>query len=197
MATLHSLSLVLLSLAPASSLVASFSTHQPSTATSCRRSSAVRCMPRPLPAERVMFIDGNNLMAHRKVTKGREALAAKLAGIKPVKVTLVFDGKHGESPSDSGSNPRIVITQGSTDDGSLERETADEWIERELSCASRDCQVEVVTADRNLRRVAHLSKVKTINPAKFWRRYLARLKGLKNDYLNIPNEEKPGATVDA
>jgi len=41
--------------------------------------------------------------------------------------------------------------------------------------------VEVVTADRQLRRIARISRVKTINPAKFWRRYLPRLKGLKND----------------
>ena len=69
-----------------------------------------------------------------------------------------------------------------------DRETADEWIARALDdvSPSRDMQVEVVTADRSLRRISHSFKVKTINPAKFWRRYLVRLKGLKNDYVNEP-----------
>lgn len=144
------------------------------------RASTVQCMVRAQAAERVLYIDGNNLMAHRKVTKGREELAAKLAGIRPAKATIVFDGRLGEEESETGSNPRVVITQGGSEDG-VDRETADDWIERELAGASRDKQIEVVTADRNLRRIAHAAKVKTINPAKFWRRYLNRLKGLKND----------------
>ena len=126
-------------------------------------------------------------MAQRKVTKGREALAEKMAGIRPAKVTLVFDGRKGEAESVSGSNPRVVITQGGAEDTGEGRETADEWIERELEDASREVEIEVVTADRNLRRIAHAAKVKTINPVKFWRRYLQRLKGLKNDYVNAPN----------
>ena len=151
------------------------------------RAPPARCMPRPPPAERLLFIDGNNLMAHRKVTKGRDALSAKLAGIRPQKVTIVFDGKHGEAASESGSNPRIVVTRGG-EEGGQDRETADEWIGRQLDDAAPDASIEVVTADRTLRRIAHSAKAKTINPSKFWRRYLARLKGLKNDYKNAPRE---------
>ena len=129
-------------------------------------------------------------MAHRKVTKGREALAEKMAGIRPMKVILVFDGRIGEAPSDSGVNPRVVVTNGGDEETGEDRETADDWIEREIAeCASRDTEIEVVTADRRLRRITHLAKVKTINPAKFWRRYLQRLKGLKNDYRNEPKDD--------
>ena len=130
------------------------------------------------------------MMAHRKVTKGREALAARLAGIRPARVTLVFDGKRGELPSESGSNPRVVVTSGGDEESGADRETADEWIERQLVHASRENQLEVVTADRALRRTTHAAKVKTINPSKFWRRYLWRLKGLKNDYKNTPKAEE-------
>ena len=150
------------------------------------RTSSPRCMPRALPETRLLYIDGNNLMAHRKVTKGREELAAKLEGIRPAVVTLVFDGKRGEAESDNGSNPRVVVTRGGEEESGEDRETADEWIARQLSQSSRDCEIEVVTADRQLRRIAHSAKVKTINPAKFWRRYLQRLKGNKNDYRNEP-----------
>jgi len=46
-------------------------------------------------AERQIFIDGNNLMMQRKVTKGREALAMRLAGIGGASVVVVFDGRVG------------------------------------------------------------------------------------------------------
>ena len=68
--------------------------------------------------------------------------------------------------------------------------TADEWIEQEIEATSYG-RVEVVTADRNLRATCHGMRVKTINPTKFWRRYLNRLKGLKNDYTNTPKEALP------
>lgn len=136
-----------------------------------------------------MLIDGDNLMAHRKVTKGRDELAAKLAGIRGIRAIIVFDGRRGEAASDIGSNPRVVVTYGGEDETGEDRETADEWIGRELDGVPHRALVEVVTADRNLRRLAHASKVKTINPSKFWRRYLPRIKGEKNDYRNAPRAD--------
>ena len=49
-------------------------------------------------------------------------------------------------------------------------------------------QTEVITADRYLRKAAQAVGAKTINPVKWWRRYLPRIKGLKSDYSN---EQKP------
>lgn len=140
-------------------------------------------------AERIMFIDGNNLMATRKVTKGRDALAAKLAGCMGREVVLVFDGKQGEAPSSSGTDPRVVVTAGG--ESGFERETADAWISREIASATQT-RVEVVSADRALRRTAQLAKSQCINPSKFWRRYLPRLQGRKNDYVNAPKAQETG-----
>lgn len=155
-----------------------------------RRHVSPKLMPKPVtpPDLRMLYIDGNNLMSHRKVTKGRDELAAKLAGIRGSQVTLVFDGKRGEGASDSGSDPRVVVTRGGNEETGADRETADEWIERAIEDGSHEI-VEVVTADRTLRRIAQASSVKTINPAKFWTRYLPRLKGMKNDYRNAPKAE--------
>ena len=138
------------------------------------------------PNDRCLLIDGNNLMATRKVTKGRDELAAKLAGIRGYReVVLIFDGRRGEKASSSGSDPRVVITRGAAEDAAASRETADTWIARELASEAH-ARVEVVTADRNLRRVARDARAQCINPAKFWRRYLPRLRGDKNDYSNAP-----------
>ena len=80
------------------------------------------------------------------------------------------------------------MTYGGEDETGDQRETADEWIERAID--ESPCEViEVVTADRGLRRIAQAKKVKTINPAKFWQRYLPRLRGQKNDYRNAPKSE--------
>ena len=176
--------LVLLALVqPALSLLPSASVRP--SAVLHRRASSPLCMPRPAAETRLLYIDGNNLMAHRKVTKGRDALAAKLQGIRPAKVTLVFDGKRGEQENEYGSNPRIVVTRGGEEDSGEDRETADEWIARQLVVASRDVDIEVVTADRQLRRVAHSAKVETINPAKFWRRYLPYAHGASRTHDHV------------
>ena len=96
-------------------------------------------------------------MGHRKVTKGRDALRDKLEGIRGSAVTLALDGKAGEGESDSGSNPRVVVTNGGDEGTGEGRETADEWISREMSNFPdrRALEIEVVTADRQLRRLAH------------------------------------------
>ena len=135
-------------------------------------------------------------MSHRKVTKGRDALRDKLAGIRGSSVTLVFDGKAGETESDDGgTNPRMVVTNGGDAATGEGRETADEWISREMASFPdrRALDIEVVTADRYLRRLAHECKAKTINPSKFWRRYLPRLKGMKSDYSNVPGAGERGS----
>jgi predicted RNA-binding protein with PIN domain len=140
--------------------------------------------------ERLLLIDGNNLMGHRKVTKGREQLAAKISGIRGSQVIIVFDGKRGEAATVSGSDPQVVVTAGGDEATGAERQTADEWIEAVLEeKTSKENVIEVVTADRGLREIAHSYRSKTINPTKFWRRYLQRLKGLKNDYRNSPKED--------
>ena len=84
----------------------------------------------------------------------------------------------------------IALPDGGDDSGN-DRDTADEWIQRELQ-ENSECmlrfhklhvreitlahiatalpgRVEVVTADRQLRSIAHRFKAKTINPSKFWR----------------------------
>ena len=129
-------------------------------------------------------MDGNNLMSHRKVTKGRQELAAQLRGVRGAKTVIVFDGKRGEAAVSDGTNPQVVVTSGGDEDGAG-RETADEWIMRALE-AGEHSQAEVVTADRTLRSIALRAKAKPINPAKFWRRYLPRIKGQKTDYTNAP-----------
>ena len=51
-------------------------------------------------------------MAHRKVTKGREELSGKLAGIRGTRTVIVFDGKRGETASSDGNDPEVVVTSG-------------------------------------------------------------------------------------
>ncbi len=137
----------------------------------------------PQKTKKLIYVDGNNLMMQRKVTKGRDDLAGRLRGVRGAEVVIVFDGRDGEQASEAGDDPRVVVTAGGGD--GYERVSADEWIMDEVDgLPSRDVDVEVVTADRHLRRQAQLARAKTINPIKFYRRYLPRLKGLKSDYSN-------------
>ncbi|KAL3932396.1 MAG: hypothetical protein SGPRY_000719 [Prymnesium sp.] len=109
-------------------------------------------------SEPASSLAGNNLMMQRKVTKGRERLAEKLAGTKgsnwnafiAVQVVLVFDGKKSEPESTSGSDPQVVITSGGDEvgDGKI---SADEWILEQLNDEmTADSDVQVVTADREV-----------------------------------------------
>lgn len=186
------LTLILQSVATASALVAPTfsSTFSHAAAAAAARHGAPLLLPkeRTAPDMRQLFVDGNNLMSHRKVTKGRDELAAKLSGIRGCQVVLVYDGKRGEAASTRDGDPQVIVTYGGEDETGDQRETADEWIERAID--ESPCEViEVVTADRGLRRIAQAKKVKTINPAKFWQRYLPRLRGQKNDYRNAPKSE--------
>jgi hypothetical protein len=129
-------------------------------------------------------------MMQRKVTKGREALCSKLAGIKNGRIVVVFDGKPGEEfqTSTDGDGIEMVITAGGDTETGVARLSADAWIIEQMQHAPEP-RIEVVTADKELRRTANAMKglsVKTINPVKWWRRYLPRLKGLKSDYSNAP-----------
>ena len=120
-------------------------------------------------AGKITYIDGDNLMSQRKVTRGREELAAKLTGVRNAEVVLVWDGRPGEVESIKGSDPQVVITRGADDATGIMRERADEWIAREISegrGAAEFGEVEVVTADRGLRSIAQYHKAKTINPVK-------------------------------
>jgi hypothetical protein len=84
----------------------------------------------------------------------------------------------------------VVVTAGGNAETGEGRVSADDWIAKAIDDAqSKYDRVEVVTADRNLRAIAQARSAKTINPSKYWRRYLPRLKGLKSDYSNVPKEE--------
>ena len=81
----------------------------------------------------------------------------------------------------------MVVTKGGDEETGAARVTADEWILQDMRAAVSE-RIEVVTADKELRRKASdvHKNVKLINPVKWWRRYLPRLKGLKSDYSNAP-----------
>jgi alanine dehydrogenase len=74
--------------------------------TSVTRCAALTMMPKEF-GERVTFIDGDNLMSHRKVTHGREQMCAKISGVRGSTVVVVFDGRIGEEASDTNSDPRV------------------------------------------------------------------------------------------
>jgi len=146
---------------------------------------------------KVIFVDGNNLMMQRKVTKGRENLAEKLSAVKEgaFQIVLVFDGRKGEAASVVGEHPQVVVTSGGDETTGEGRMSADEYIVEQLATVDRRTHAEVVTADKWLRKQAQQQDAKTINPVKWWRRYLPRLQGLKSDYTNpdtsLPYGVKP------
>jgi hypothetical protein len=114
--------------------------------------------------------DGNNLMMQRKVTKGRDALCGKLADIKKGRVVVVFDGKPGEEAksTEHEGGMRVVVTAGGDAESGASRVTADEWILSDMRSADSS-RIEVVTADKELRRMASgvRTTVKLINPVKW------------------------------
>lgn len=126
------------------------------------------------------FIDGNNLMGHRGTPKDPDTIANKLQPIQGADaVILVFDGGKGDTTRTEslGSFQRISLGE---DDVS-----ADDYILREIKALMDELprrRVDVVTADRDLRRRVLASKPivrSVVNPVTFWRRYLPRLSGLK------------------
>ena len=100
-------------------------------------------------------------MMQRKVTKGRDELAAKLSGIKAGQYVLVFDGKKGEAEQEYGEDPFVVITNGGDEQGEG-RVTADDWIIAQLDDV--ECDVQVVTADK-VRVASHSAGLCALLPA--------------------------------
>ena len=127
----------------------------------CMHAAPGRVPPRriPGPVPKRIYVDGNNLMNQRKVTRGRSELAEKLRGVKVSRarssrsswridhvlvfpplaqvgeVVLVYDGKPGEPASTGGDDPTVVITAGGDESNGVPRVSADDWI---LDAISRE-----------------------------------------------------------
>jgi hypothetical protein len=125
------------------------------------------------------FIDGNNVLGAKGVTKDRDALADRLKPIESAEsVVLVFDGRPGDQTTieEQGIFKLVQLAEGiSSDDYILEEIAA-------IVAASKTRRIELVTADRELRRLALGSRpgVKgVVNPSVFWKKYLPRMSGMK------------------
>jgi thiol-disulfide isomerase/thioredoxin len=127
------------------------------------------------------LIDGNNLMGHRSSPITREAVSEKLRPMKDnnLDVVLIFDSRKGEGDdtkvTKDGKFSTVIMGEG---------KTADDYILGEIESFKTlgSSFVQVVTADRDLRRKALETRSvvrRVINPAVFWRRYRPRLTGLK------------------
>mmetsp|Transcript_129748 Transcript_129748/g.211271 ORF Transcript_129748/g.211271 Transcript_129748/m.211271 type:complete len:259 (+) Transcript_129748:59-835(+) len=144
---------------------------------------------------RVLLIDGNNLMGQKRVTKGRIPLMERLRNIKLHRPVLVWDGAVGEQASVEGTDPMIVITQGADENGNGGK-SADEWILNEVKtrpekyCTVVSGDKDLVRAVRKVPRGYQKQKVMVIHPVRFWRRYVARLTGLKGRKEKIIRAEK-------
>jgi len=129
------------------------------------------------------FIDGNNLMGHKGTPKERDQVIQKL---KPMAATggldtvIVFDS---HLPGD-GDETRVIQNGQLSTVITGEGITADDYILGEIDSIkeSGSAFVQVVTADRDLRRKALGTRTVVrgvINPVVFWRRYRPRLTGMK------------------
>jgi len=131
------------------------------------------------------FIDGNNMFGHKGIPKNRDAISAKLQEIQQrnTEVVLVWDGKKGTqggyTSKEENSDTFTTIT-------TKEGLTADDYILSEIKAiyesGSTGHEVQIVTGDRELRRLALATKkicTNAVDPVVFWRRYRPRLAGLK------------------
>lgn len=129
------------------------------------------------------YIDGNNLLGNKLgVAKDVDLITQKLQAIQGQNaVVLVFDGRKGipdTTVTTEGSFQRISLGEGLL---------ADDYILDELkairdAAAATDRKVQVVTADRKLRKAVLAVKPivrGVVNPVRFWKRYLPRLSGQK------------------
>jgi hypothetical protein len=126
------------------------------------------------------FIDGNNLLAHKGTTKDRDALADRLKPIESAEsVVLVFDGRPGDvsiNEKHEGNFRLVELPEGVSSDDFILKEI------RDIVATSKVRRIEVVTADRQLRRLALESRPNVrgvVNPITFWKKYLPRMAGLK------------------
>ncbi|CAB9524980.1 expressed unknown protein [Seminavis robusta] len=137
------------------------------------------------------FLDGNNILAHGKTVKDREALVATLRDVKAEEVILVFDGKAGQQTNIAQEDALRTVDLG-------EGLESDDYIKEEIEKFLQDPKtrrkhrVNLVSADRELRRKAKSFKpiVRTVvNPVTFFKKYLPRLKGLKGPNDNLPQSD--------
>jgi hypothetical protein len=126
------------------------------------------------------FIDGQNLMGHKRTCNYSETLVEKLKLIQGSNIVLVLDGEK------DGNKQTSIEVDGTFQKVSLgEGLSADDYMVMEIDklCSVRPRQqVQVVTADRQLRRqVLEIKPVVkgVVNPVVFWRRYLPRMCGWK------------------
>lgn len=133
------------------------------------------------------FIDGNNLLGHKGTTNSRDVLAERLKPIESAEsVVLVFDGRPGETVNEKfeGNFRLIELGEGMSTDDFILNEIKD------IAATSKVRRVQVVTADRQLRRLALASRPSVkgvINPVTFWRKYLPRMSGLKKPDVDLDN----------
>lgn len=125
------------------------------------------------------YIDANNMLGSRGTPRDSQVLADRLKCIKGAEaVILVFDGKRDQESAieNEGNFRKVLLGEGMS---------ADDYIINEINGMLKNmpsCKVQVVTADRDLRRKVLQAKavVRTVvNPVTFWKRYLPRLSGLK------------------
>jgi hypothetical protein len=163
------------------------------------------------------FIDGNNMLGQRGIPKDRELLSQGLQAIQQQEVQLVFDGRKGtpdrkvdELKKEDGSIYSVVyLEEGlSTDDYILKEietmlqhvmeEDRQENLDQRRRITKRKSQIQVVTADRDLRKRSLAAKRvvrDVVNPITFWRRYVPRLTGVKKFNNTDSEEEATGSSV--
>lgn len=157
------------------------------------------------------YIDGNNMLGQRGIPKDRELLTKRLEAIQQEEVQLVFDGRKGvpersveERKKEDGSVYSVVFLEEglSTDDyilkeietmlhHALEEDRKEDLDQRRRRISQRKSQIQVVTADKDLRRRSLQAKRivrDVVNPITFWRRYVPRLTGIKKPTLNDEEE---------
>lgn len=149
--------------------------------------------------EKVWYIDANNVLGHRGTPRDPDALTRQLKQIvtstSELRVVVVFDGNPTSSGSDRQDGDAVTSSSSSADQVDDRFQSislgsgvsADDFILSDIKSLQdrhqnvRSVRVQVVTADRDLRRkVREYPAVRgVVNPVTFWRRYLPRLAGAK------------------